>query len=94
MHHQIMPQDPVRYTGQDGDRLGLSRDRVGEVIAFVQNNRNAMVVDFGGDTYIIGAERLVKHSYRDNIAGPDVEKIVRKWDASSDEKKGKGKGAK
>lgn len=89
----ILPGDTVRYIGKVlQERHSLTKDKVGEVIAFVQNQRNALVVDFGGDTFICDAKNLARHSYKENIAGPEVDRIVRKWSTPDDEgKKGKSK---
>jgi hypothetical protein len=83
----FMQGDTVRYCGKTlQERHSLTKDKVGEVVAFVLNQRNALVVDFGGDVFICDAKNLTKHSYSAGI-GPEVDRIVRKWSTPDDEKK-------
>jgi len=54
----FLPGDKVKYVGQKlRQELGTKR---GEVVCEIRNDRGAVVVDFGDDTYICRAASLTK----------------------------------
>jgi len=55
-----MQGDKVRYSGQKFARELSGKGKVGEVVAHVQNQPGAYVVDFGDDSYVMG-ERSLTH---------------------------------
>lgn len=53
-----MQGDRVRYRGNKFARELSGKGKVGEVVAHVQNQKGAYVVDFGDDAYVMGEHSL------------------------------------
>jgi len=80
------PGDTVRYTGE---RLikkypdSMKKDKIGEVVSTVEGSE-LVVVTFGSDDFLVHPENLQRHFYKDKDHNPSVEKIVRKWESSTE----------
>lgn len=92
MNKQFMPFDIVRYRGDtlpkkmNGD---FRKDSIGEVVSTVENSI-AIVVEFGGDNYIVHPDNLIHHTFKEKNTGPIVEdRILRKWAVSDEPSKNK-----
>jgi hypothetical protein len=91
-HSQLQLMDTVRYTGEAlRNKYGkdMKKDTVGEIVGRSLNEEGVFIVDFGKDAYIVDERNLVRHSFKDtNVqAGPEIERILRKWGTEDEEKK-------
>jgi hypothetical protein len=83
-----MQGDKVRYAGRKFARELSGKGKVGEVVAHVQNQPGAYVVDFGDDSYVMGERSLERWrptaaELKEGKTEPTVE--VRRRKRSSDE---------
>lgn len=77
--NNFMPGDRVKYIGNK--TLDID-SKVGEVVAHVGGEPDAVVVEFGSDSYIVHKNNLARHyfaagaetnSYKARRADPDME---------------------
>lgn len=61
MFNLFMPGDSVRYIGTK-----LSRDinsKIGVIVSYIQNEKDTIVVEFDGSSYIVHSSSLKKHKF-------------------------------
>lgn len=75
--------DKVRYIGNKF--RGEIGSKLGEVVAQVQNQPSAVVVDFGDFSYICSKDSISKVNYRPTVEEKLVEVIRRRYDDEDEE---------
>jgi hypothetical protein len=81
MHqHKFLLGNQVKYTGDGIKALGKKSTAWGEVVGYVRNEPDHLVIDFGQATYIIAEDDLAPYVFTEKEKGPEVEVISKKWD--------------
>lgn len=86
MLNNPMPGMNVRYVGETlfkkfpEDKL---KDKIGEIVSTIAGSRG-VVVEFGNASYIVDPWNLVQHSFKEKNDGPEITRILRKWEPATE----------
>lgn len=83
------PGMQVRYTGETLNKRCPEdmKSKIGEVIAKVQGDTDALVIEFGNKSFVVNPVNLVEYVPKEKNTGPEITHILRKWQVDEDESK-------